>query len=378
LIGAGFSGFIPSKFSACTDPTQPGFSSTHGPTGVSTAGGVPTGGYASCSNANVIERGNYAWSKYNGLQSSLRVQDFHGLAGDLAYTYSHTIDNSFEVFSRTGVGGLSFGPNVFNMNQPEKASSTISFPNVFSANWVYQLPFYKSQAGWVGHLLGGWEYSGTYRFTSGQLWTPQQNRGETGFISLGDPSSAFSTVTDNLRPILSNPAAPLATLGVFAHQGVGGPLVLINPVTTNCGFTPGAAHVGANPATDPLACPVIQASSVRWIYNDPNAAAFFGNPFLGVGRNPGLRGQTVNNSNMALYKNTKVGERMTVQLRMDVFNIFNRQYRGVPDGLIDDIVQTSPVTFGNNFANSSGSGEVNAFQNGVGRRRIQFGIHLLF
>lgn len=367
LIAAGFSGYIPSNLKPCTDPAQVGF-----------AGGA---GYADCNHRIVIQRGNYAWSNYHGLQSALRIQDWHGLSSDLAYTYSHTIDNSFEVFSRTGVGGLSFGPNVFNMNRPEKASSTTSFPNVFAMNWVYDLPWYKSQKGWVGHVLGGWEWTANYRFSSGQLWTPSQNKGETGLISLGDPTSAFSTVTDNLRPILSNPAAPLNTLGAFAHQGSAtGPLVLINPVTCLTAPAPlGAPTFAPNPANvGGSFCPTIAASAVHWIYNDPNAATFFGNPFLGVGRNPGLRGQTVNNVNMGFFKNTQVSERVTVQLRMTVFNIFNRQYRGVPDGLIDDIVFTNPSTFGNNFANSSGQGEVNAFQNGVARRRIQFGLHLLF
>ncbi len=315
LISNGFSSFIPAGLAPCTDPTQVGYSTSHTSTGASTAGGVPTGGYAHCSNANVVQRGNYAWSKYNALQSALRIQDWHGLSSEFAYTYSHTIDNSFEVFSRTGVGGLSIAPNVFNQNRPEKASSTISFPNVFAMNWVYDLPWYKSQKGLVGHLLGGWEYSGNYRFSSGQLWTPSQNRGETTnlttgnpFPSLGDPSNTFSTSTDNLRPILSNPAAPLNTLGVFAHQGTAtGPLVLINPV--NCGFSPAPANVGTS-------CPIVPANSVRWIYNDPNAALVFGNPFLGVGRNPGLRGQTVNNVNMGFFKNTQLSERVIVQLRM--------------------------------------------------------------
>ncbi|HZR29909.1 MAG TPA: TonB-dependent receptor [Terriglobales bacterium] len=376
LISNGFQSFIPAGLTPCTNPTQPGFSTSHTPTGAPTAAGVPTGGYANCSNANVIQRGNYAWAKYNGLQTALRIQDWHGLTSDLAYTYSHTIDNSFEVFSRTGVGGLSFAPNVFNQNQPERATSSISFPNVFSSNWLYDLPWYKTQQGWLGHVLGGWEYTGTYRFVSGQPYTASQLKGETGFSSLGDPSNAFSGTIDNLRPIQSNPNAPLGTLGVFAHQGsAAGPLVLINPVVGNCGFTPNPIHVGAG-ATDLLACPVVPASAVHWIYNDPNAAAFFNNPFLGVGRNT-LRGQTVNNVNMGFYKNTHVNERMTVQLRMTVFNIFNRQYRGVPDAFVDDVTLSNP-TFGNNFSNSSGSGEVNAVFNGVARRRIQFGAKLVF
>jgi hypothetical protein len=347
LINNGFTSFIPAGLTPCT---------TAGFAGAGPAQPTNTRGHVDCLHRNVVERGNYSWSKYEGLQTGLRIQDFHGLGADLAYTYSHTIDNSFEVFSRTGVGGLSFGPNVFNGNQPERASSSISFPNVFSMNWVYDFPFYKSQKGWVGHLLGGWEYSGTYRYVSGQPYTASQLKGETTSptLSLCDPSNAFSGSIDNCRPIQSNPHAPLTTVGVCT-----------NPAMANCGlvdFVTGA--------------PIASLSSVRWIYNDVNSAKFFGNPFLGVGRNT-LRGQTVNNTNMGFFKNTLVNERLTVQFRMTVFNILNRQYRGVPDAFIDDVALTIP-TFGNNFSNSSGSGEVNATQNGVGRRRVEFGIHLIF
>lgn len=345
LINNGFSSFIPAGLTPCT---LAGFA------GAGPAQPTNTRGHVDCLHRNVVQRGNYAWSKYEGLQSALRIQDWHGLGADFAYTYSHTIDNSFEVFSRTGVGGLSFAPNVFNQNQPEKATSTISFPNVFSMNWVYDFPFYKSQKGVVGHLLGGWEYTGTYRYVSGQPYTAAQFKGETGLISLCDPSNAFSSVTDNCRPIQSNPHAPLTTVGVCT-----------NPAAANCGlmdFVTGA--------------PIASLSSVRWIYNDINAAKFFGNPFLGVGRNT-LRGQTVSNANMAFLKNTQVTERLVVQFRMTVFNIFNRQYRGVPDAFIDDVGLAVP-TFGNNFSNADGAGEVNANQNGVGRRRVQFGLHLVF
>jgi hypothetical protein len=343
LLNNGFGSFIPAGLTPCADPTAPGFGTGN------------TRGYVDCSHRNVLTRGNYAWSNYHGLQSALRIDNFHGLSGDLAYTYSHTIDNSFEVFSRTGVGGFALAPNMFNQNQPERASSTISFPNVFSTNWVYDFPWYKSQTGALGHLLGGWEYTGTYRFVSGQLWTPSQFKGETGFVSLGDPTNLFSSSIDNLRPIQSNPNAPLTSVGICT-----------NPAAANCGLVD---FVTGNP--------IASLSSVRWIYNDLNSAKFFGSPFAGVGRNPGLRGQTVNNTNMGVYKNTKVNERLMVQFRMTVFNVFNRQYRGVPDAFIDDVGLKIP-TFGNNFSNSSGLGEVNATQNGVARRRIQFGLKLIF
>lgn len=378
LIAAGFKGYIPSNLTPCTTPGTAGFAS----------------GYADCNHRIVIQRGNYAWSKYNALQSALRIQDWHGLSSDFAYTFSRTIDNSFEVFSRTGVGGLSLGPNVFEQNRSEKATSSLNFPQNFSINWIYEFPWMKSQKGLVGHVLGGWEYTGTYRFVSGQPWTPTQLKGETGFISLCDPTNAFSAGTDNCRPILSNRNAPLNTVGAYANQGTAtGPLVLINPATcfvpANPGgvtptnrpgftFSPDPTYVGINTISNGVAisCPVVSASSVHFIYNDFNAARILGNPFTGVGRNA-LRGQTVSNFNMGFFKNTKINERITAQLGMTVFNIFNRQYRGVPDAFIDDVALNVP-TFANNFSNSSGQGEVNATQNGVARRRIQFGMKLIF
>jgi hypothetical protein len=42
------------------------------------------------------------------------------------------------------------------------------------STFVEQIPGFRRQEGLTGHLLGGWELSGTYNIASGQPYTPIQ------------------------------------------------------------------------------------------------------------------------------------------------------------------------------------------------------------
>ena len=122
-----------------------------------------------------MERGNFAWSKYNGLQSELRIGGWHGLSSTLAYTYSRTFDNASEVYSTISGGNtVSFAQNPFNTDRGERAVSGIDYPHVVGVTFVYEIPLQKEQHGFVGHALGGWQMSSTYRYTVGQPYTTIQ------------------------------------------------------------------------------------------------------------------------------------------------------------------------------------------------------------
>ena len=77
-LAAAFPQLIPAGVTPCTTAGQPGV----------------TLGYANCNFRNVTTRGNWAWSKYDGLQTEYRIGGWHGLTTTLSYTYSHTIDNA--------------------------------------------------------------------------------------------------------------------------------------------------------------------------------------------------------------------------------------------------------------------------------------------
>lgn len=335
LIDAGFSNLIPAGLTPCTDPTQPGFD----------------GGFADCSRQNVLQYANTAFSMYHGLQNQVRVQNWHGFTGQVSYTFSKTIDNATEVFS-TGTGGNtnSFAQNPFNIGAGERALSGLDYPHVVGVLWSYDLPFATTQQGFLGHVIGGWQINGTYRYTSGQPYTVVQSR-EDG--SLCDPTDWTQSSRDACRPILFNSSAPFTSVGQCTSAGAPG-CGLVDLVTGN-----------------PMAL-----SSAHWIINDPTAAQFFGSPFLGVGRNT-ERGEPISTANLGIFKNTRVNERLTVQFQAEAFNVLNNQWLGVPNPRVNRVTTGA---FGSTRFNQNGGDTFagNIVTDGIGRRRLQFGLKLIF
>src|ERR1035438_6391105 len=71
-------------------------------------------------------------------------------------------------------------------------------------------------------------------------------------------------------------------------------------------------------------------NGVHWVRNDTKSVIFFGSPFLG-GPRDSLRGQSISTMNLGVFKDTKLGERVTLQLQVQAFNVLNTQYLGNPD-----------------------------------------------
>ena len=368
LIAGGFSNLIPPGLTPCPDPTQPGGNSQ---------------GYANCNFRRVVERGNFAWSKYNGLQSELRIGGWHGLSSTLSYTYSRTFDNASEVYSTISGGNtVSFAQNPFNTDRGERGVSGINFPHVLGLTFVYEIPFAKAQHGFVGHALGGWQMSSTYRFNVGQPYTTIQfhNSG-----SLCDHSSTMSGTYDACRPILGDASLPLSSAGRYC-DGTANTCTDASanalPLGTLVSFT--------DPCFAPTTpCAVSPISGAHWIYNDPTAAAVRGTPFAGASRDI-LRGQPISTVNLSFFKDTKISERLTIQFQATAFNLFNTQFRGVPDPVLDDTgavsagqpspFQSTAYNFnggGNNFE-GGGTFSSSLVYDGIGRRRLLFGLKLKF
>ncbi len=346
LIADGFSSFIPAGVTPCATAGAPGQST----------------GRVDCNFRNERIRENSAWSKYNGLQSEFRVQNWHGLSGAGSFTWSKTMDNSSEIFSTAAGGNTVAGAqNPFDTSAGEKALSGLDFPKTASLYLIYELPFYKSQHGFLGKLLGGYQANTTWRYSSGQLWTPALS---TAFVNSACQNSFDGTFFAGLsacRPFMGSKSAPVDTVGQCT-----------NAALPNCGLVD---YYTGNPIT-----------AARWIYNDNTAAAFFKTPYGNVGRNPGVRGQAVSAVNFSMFKTTKVSERLSLRLEAQVYNLFNHAFLGVPDPVIDDLNLANGGSFGNNFFNQSGGVNPNALQSGytnpvlsgLGRRRIIVGTKLSF
>lgn len=210
---------------------------------------------------------------YNSLQIALSHRS-HGLTVGLAYTWSKALSD--QSLDRGAANYDTYDPML------DYGPTTLNQPQIFIANYVYDLPFFTHQTGFVGHTLGGWELSGITTFEKGQSQTVTQ------------ASDPFDCQT---------PAG--ASSGCVAGTYPGG----INlDVTT------------AVKRADALAPVHLVKSHGEWF--DPNsfapAVGHFGNASSGI-----LLGPGVNLWDLSAIKNIRITERYRLQFRGEFFNAFN-------------------------------------------------------
>jgi outer membrane receptor protein involved in Fe transport len=110
-------------------------------------------------------------STYNALQVSLNGRQQHGLTYLVSYTWSKSLDLGCTGWY--GVEGCSI-QNPYNL-QADKGPSATDLPQIFSAAWVYTLPFgkggrFSSDSSAVNALIGGWNLNGVLSLNSGQAF----------------------------------------------------------------------------------------------------------------------------------------------------------------------------------------------------------------
>jgi Carboxypeptidase regulatory-like domain/TonB dependent receptor-like, beta-barrel len=106
--------------------------------------------------------------KYDALQASWQKRTGSGLTLLVAYTFSKTIANTDSAVSSSNVRGL----NQFNP-EGEWSVAKDDRTHVFNISQVYELPIgpgkkiFNQGGTLMKNLLGGWEFSGYYTYTSG-------------------------------------------------------------------------------------------------------------------------------------------------------------------------------------------------------------------
>jgi len=214
-------------------------------------------------------------NNYNSLQVSVQHRSSKGLTLGAAYTWSK------DLTTNSNDRGTSVY-NSYNFKQDYGPSST-NTPQVLEVNYIYQLPFYKQQLGFVGHVLGGWEVSGISSFVSGASFTVTQKT---------DP---FATVGPN-------------GLGMIQDADI-----QIHP--------------------DQVA-PVHQVKTEQQWFSTSSfstAAGHFGSERVGSLLGPGLQ-----DWDLASIKNLNLGEHVRFQLRGEYFNAFNHTNFSGVDSVVSD------------------------------------------
>jgi Carboxypeptidase regulatory-like domain/TonB dependent receptor-like, beta-barrel len=128
-------------------------------------------------------------SNYNALQVSLNGKQQHGLTYLVSYTWSKSLDLGCTGWY--GVEGCSI-QNPYNL-QADKGPAATDLPHIFSAAWVYELPFGKggslsSDNRFVNAVIGGWNLNGVLSLSSGTPFDVGSGKdiAETGNYNYGN------------------------------------------------------------------------------------------------------------------------------------------------------------------------------------------------
>jgi len=130
------------------------------------------------------------FSNYNAAYISYRVQDYHGLTLQSNFTWSKAL----------GTGELrqynssNTALNPFDM-QANYGQQLFNYKYVYNLIMYYQPPFFKSQKGVVGHLLGGWTISPLFQAQSGAPIRASfaEVSGTQAFGEIGNTSTAIGS-----------------------------------------------------------------------------------------------------------------------------------------------------------------------------------------
>ena len=212
-----------------------------------------------------------SYSSYNALQVGFTHRASANLVYQFAYTYSHCIDSAYTY------GGLGFNNTSSAITDPynfnlDKGNCSFDLRHNISFNAVYMLPFKGNR--WKE----GWQISGIESWHTGVDFS----------LGEGDQLDTSNTF-DNERPI----------------------------------YTPNATGCNGN---------VITGNVNNWVNLNcfvPSTYGTVGN----LGRN-NLLAPGYAETDFSVTKNTKITERVSLQFRAEIFNIFNHPNFSNPGGTI--------------------------------------------
>jgi hypothetical protein len=241
------------------------------------------------------------------MQVSMEKRLSSGFSAGLHYTWSSFIDEASEIFNPSP-GEIAIVQDSFN-RRADRARSTFDRPHRIAGNFVYELPWYRNQQGLAGRLLGGWQINSAFSLQSGAPFTPLNGSDPTGALS------GIDTLVGNaIRP---NVISTLPISGMSIEQLV--------------------------------------AAGRFSLFQTLQTGQRVGN----AGRNI-LRADGINNVDVGILKNTRLGENQKFQIRADFYNATNTRDFGIPNSTITN------------------SGFLNQWGTNGGNRRVILGLRYVF
>jgi len=216
-------------------------------------------------------------SNYNSLQTSYRINDWHGLTSTFNYTWSHSIDNASDLWEYIPNGST---PNQTYTSNPNRGNSNFDVRNRFTWNFIYQIPDSKDSR--FKLIRNGWGVNGIATIQSGQPFQFNFN-----FEDDFDGSGSGYGVPDRVPgvPVHYNQSDPNNYINLNAFA------VPCTPVSTGFDGTASSCQPGTR---------------------------HYGN----LGRNS-LIGPHFRQFDFSIFKDTSITERLKMQLRFEAYNLFN-------------------------------------------------------
>lgn len=267
--------------------------------------------------AGINLRGAGGHSSYNSMNVRYDIADIghSGLTLRMNYTYSHSIDDLSDTFSSSG---NQFNPGYTDFQHPsiDKGSSNFDNRHRIALAAIWDVPFARHLNSKAKYLLDGWEFA--------PLFTART----------GAPYTIYDITNDNYvyTRVILNQQMPAATRQAVSGQPDTYTLYDFSNISVNENYV--------NPIT---------------------GDADFG-PFpAGMTGRDAFKTPGTWNLDLGIYKNTKITERVSLQLRLETYNAFNHANFIVNTG--------SAYIYG-------GGGTITGYYNG--NRNIQLGAKIIF
>jgi len=247
-------------------------------------------------------------SFYNGLDVDVTHRISHGLQFRGTYTFAKSLNDGDSMNTSVATNSPAFTENPRDIRADYgRASFDIRHSGVINA--IYDLPFGRGTSGWTNRLIGNWQISGIETVQSGLPFTPQLSY---------NPSNDGDT---------RNPVRPSWNPNFSGPVILGGPTLYFNP----------SAFIQPAPGT-------------------------YGN----VGRNV-LQGPGLATTDVSLAKKIVLTERLNLQFRAELFNLFNRANFNTPNPVVYAAATGAPSPTAGVITSTSTSA-----------RQVQFGLKLLW
>lgn len=250
-------------------------------------------------------------SNYNSLQVQLNRRYTHGFQYGIAYTYSKSFDYAFDDTSDVSIPrpykAFNYAPSDFDQT------------HILTVNYIYDVPSLsrKWNNGFTRAIFDGWQISGTTSYASG---VPKNLVGSSG----AGLAAGSVTYTAGSVAITAGQTCPQGSFQTSATQ-----------CTMITDFTGGTVNARPNVICDPMkGVSGFDPTGSPYVINTgcfapPTALGQIGNTPRNAVRLPAIF-----NSDLAFFKNIRLGEKREIQLRWETYNLFNRANFSDIDGAI--------------------------------------------